>query len=182
MMNWFHEASLTLFRELNDLAEAGNVAKVILRLLVAAILGGVIGFERESVGKSAGLRTHMLVAIGAAIFVMIPDLIGAEKADISQIIQGLVAGVGFLGAGAIIKNGNDTRGLTTAATIWLTAAVGMASGLGREVLAIVSTLLTLAVLAVLPRVASHFQTDATAERPEDNKSSEEGEGSKQMKK
>jgi putative Mg2+ transporter-C (MgtC) family protein len=157
MMNWLQEAGATIVRDFSDLAEAANVAKVVVRLLVAAILGGLIGFERENAGKSAGMRTHMLVAMGAAIFVMVPQLLGAEGADISRVVQGLVAGVGFLGAGAIMNKGDDARGLTTAASIWLTAAVGMAAGLGREALAVVSTLLALVVLAVIPKIALNFQ-------------------------
>lgn len=155
-MNWFQEAGMAIARDFSDLAEAASVAKVVVRLLVAAILGGLIGFERESARKSAGMRTHMLVAMGAAIFVMVPQLLGAEGADNTRVIQGLVAGIGFLGAGAILNKGDDARGLTTAASIWLTAAVGMAAGLGRETLAVVSTLLALVVLAVIPRLAMNF--------------------------
>lgn len=169
-MNWFQEAGMAIARDFSDLAEAASVAKVVVRLLVAAILGGLIGFERESAGKSAGMRTHMLVAMGAAIFVMVPQLLGAEGADITRVIQGLVAGIGFLGAGAILNKGDDARGLTTAASIWLTAAVGMAAGLGREALAVVSTLLALVVLAVIPRLAMNFQKESPAPPASDNPS------------
>ena len=165
-MNWFQEAGMTIARDFSDLADAASVAKVVIRLLVAAILGGMIGFERESAGKPAGLRTHMLVAMGAAIFVMVPQLLGAEGADITRVIQGLVAGIGFLGAGAIMNKGDDARGLTTAASIWLTAAVGMGAGLGREALAVMSTILALVVLAVIPRIAGQFQKEPTPPPPE----------------
>ena len=100
----------------------------------------------------------MLVSIGAALFVLIPQQAGASESDISRVVQGLVAGVGFLGAGTIIKGTNDeqVKGLTTAAGIWLTAAVGVAAGVGREATAVVSTLLALAILSAVGRVMRHF--------------------------
>lgn len=133
--------------------DAASAARVGVRLLFAAILGGVIGFEREHRGKPAGMRTHMLVAIGAALFVIVaqsPD--GANTGDVSRVIQGLVAGIGFLGAGTILnaKREEEIKGLTTAASIWLTAAIGVAAGLGREATAALSTLLAIGVLAALP--------------------------------
>jgi len=114
----------------------------------------VLGYEREQKGKAAGIRTHMLVAMGAALFVLVPQLGGMAVADMSRVIQGIVTGIGFLGAGAIIKHRTeeDTQGLTTAAGIWMTAAIGVACGLGRETTALISALLALAVLAILPRL------------------------------
>ena len=145
--------------EFSDIPDAGQFARITLRLLIAAILGGLLGFERESIGKSAGLRTHMLVALGAALFVLIPQQSGVSDADITRVLQGLVAGVGFLGAGTIIKGdgGEEIKGLTTAAGIWLTAAIGVAAGLGRETTAILSTVLALVILTTLPRLARLFQ-------------------------
>ena len=145
--------------EFSDIPDAGQFARITLRLLIAAILGGLLGFERESKGKSAGLRTHMLVALGAALFVLIPQQSGVSDADITRVLQGLVAGVGFLGAGTIIKGdgGEEIKGLTTAAGIWLTAAIGVAAGLGRETTAILSTVLALVILTTLPRLARLFQ-------------------------
>ncbi len=104
----------------------------VVRLGLAALLGAVIGLQRERVHSTAGLRTHMLVSLGAAFFVLAAIEAGSDTADISRVIQGLVAGVGFLGAGAILKIGDrgEVHGLTTAASIWLTAAVGTGSGLG----------------------------------------------------
>jgi putative Mg2+ transporter-C (MgtC) family protein len=149
---WWHQIGQTVFEEFNDLSELAQITQVVVRLLVAAALGGLLGFERESQGKSAGIRTHMLVSLGAALFVLIPQQAGLSKADISRVVQGLVAGIGFLGAGTIIKGEttHDVKGLTTAAGIWLTAAVGVCAGIGRESTAILSTLLALAILFATP--------------------------------
>ena len=109
-----------------------HIARVFIRLSVATLLGGVVGWERYQEGKSAGLRTHMLVALGAALFTMIPQEAKMETADISRVIQGIAAGIGFLGAGTILKLGEEHRiqGLTSAASVWLTAAAGTAVGAG----------------------------------------------------
>jgi putative Mg2+ transporter-C (MgtC) family protein len=131
-----------------------QITRILTRLTLAAVLGGVLGYEREHQGKAAGIRTHMLVAMGAALFVLVPQQAGMTIADMSRVIQGIVTGIGFLGAGAIIKNRSEenVQGLTTAAGVWLTAAIGIACGLGRESTAILSTLLALIVLAVAPRL------------------------------
>ena len=142
----------TVLSEFSDIPDATQITRITLRLLVAAALGGLLGYERESKGKSAGVRTHMLVAIGAALFVLIPQQAGASTADLTRVLQGLVAGVGFLGAGAIILGTKqvETQGLTTAAGIWVTAAIGVAAGMGRESTAVLSTLVALFVLSVVP--------------------------------
>ena len=142
----------TVLSEFSDIPDATQITRVTLRLLVAAALGGLLGYEREAQGKSAGVRTHMLVAIGAALFVLIPQQAGASSADLSRVLQGLIAGVGFLGAGAIILGTKqvETQGLTTAAGIWVTAAIGVAAGMGRESTAVLSTLVALFVLSVVP--------------------------------
>ena len=142
----------TVLSEFSDIPDATQITRITLRLLVAAALGGLLGYERESKGKSAGVRTHMLVAIGAALFVLIPQQAGASSADLSRVLQGLIAGVGFLGAGAIILGTKqvETQGLTTAAGIWVTAAIGVAAGMGRESTAVLSTLVALFVLSVVP--------------------------------
>jgi putative Mg2+ transporter-C (MgtC) family protein len=139
--------------EFGDLADAGQAAVVVFRLLLAAMLGGALGYERESAGKAAGIRTHMLVAIGAAMFLMANNLAGGGDAESSRIIQGLVAGIGFLGAGAIVKGkpGEEIHGLTTAASIWMTAAIGLTAGLGHASTAILSAVLALIVLTVMQR-------------------------------
>ena len=139
----------TLAEEFSDLTDAAQLTRLLLRLLVAAVLGGVLGMQREHQGKSAGVRTHMLVAIGAALFTLVPALGGMDGDGLARVIQGVVAGVGFLCAGTILKSGDDhVRGLTTAAGLWLTAAVGVAAGLGREMTALVSALLALAILSL----------------------------------
>lgn len=142
----------TVLSEFSDVQDAEQVTRITLRLLVAATLGGLLGYERERQGKSAGVRTHMMVAIGAALFVLIPQQAGASSADLSRILQGLIAGVGFLGTGAIIMGNREveTRGLTTAASIWVTAAIGVAAGMGRETTAVLSTLIALLILSVVP--------------------------------
>jgi putative Mg2+ transporter-C (MgtC) family protein len=157
---WWQEIWLAVREEFSDLPDVERATRIILRLLVAAILGGVLGFEREQKGKSAGLRTHMLVALGAALFILVPQQAGVSDADLTRVLQGLVAGVGFLGAGTIIKGGGEeeVKGLTTAAGIWLTAAIGVAAGMGRETTAVISTILALVILYTLPKVAGLFES------------------------
>jgi putative Mg2+ transporter-C (MgtC) family protein len=122
------------------------------RLAVATLLGGIVGLEREINGHWAGLRTHMMVALGAAVFVTtaIP-IVDDQPASISRIIQGIAAGIGFLGAGTILKLGDQERikGLTTASSIWLSAALGTTAGLGQYALAAAGLCISLFVLAVL---------------------------------
>lgn len=145
----------TIAAEFSDVPDLPQLIRIVVRLALAAVLGFMLGFEREQRGKAAGVRTHMLVAIGSALFVLIPAQTGILPADMSRVIQGLVAGVGFLCAGTILKRGRDeeqVQGLTTAAGLWMTAAIGMACGLGRESTAVLSTLLALAVLSLVPRM------------------------------
>lgn len=102
------------------------------RLGLAALLGAVMGYQRERVHSIAGLRTHMLVCLGSAFFVLAAVESSESSADVSRVVQGIVAGVGFLGAGTILKIGDraEVHGLTTAASIWVTAAIGTGAGLG----------------------------------------------------
>lgn len=153
----------TLREEFSDISDPAQATRVCVRLLVAVLLGGLLGYERESRGISAGLRTHMLVALGAAIFVLVPLEAGVSHADLSRVLQGVVTGVGFLGAGAIIKlnQEQEIKGLTTAASVWLTAAIGVAAGMGREMTAILSALLALFILAVLRRAGSERRNETT---------------------
>ncbi|HEX5538698.1 MAG TPA: MgtC/SapB family protein, partial [Methylophilaceae bacterium] len=146
--------------EFSDIASVADVTRIILRLLLAAALGGLLGYDREKKGKAAGLRTHMLVALGAALFVLIPQQMAADVEAVSRILQGVIVGIGFLGAGAIIKvvEHEEASGLTTAAGIWLTAAIGVATGIGQESLAMPSTLLALIILALLPKI-THIPED-----------------------
>lgn len=128
--------------------------RIVSRLLTAAVLGAIVGLERERRGRAAGLRTHIMVSLGAALFVLVPMELGAEAADVAQMVKGIAAGVGFLGAGAILKlvSEREIKGLTTAATIWLTAAVGLASAAGQAWLALVSVVISLITLVVLGRL------------------------------
>jgi putative Mg2+ transporter-C (MgtC) family protein len=156
-MDWWNDVTTVIASEFSDVPDLAQFVRILVRLLLAAVLGFMLGFEREQHGKAAGARTHMLVAIGSAMFVLIPQQTGILPADMSRVIQGLVAGVGFLCAGTILKSGRDeqqVQGLTTAAGLWLTAAIGMACGLGREVTAVLSTLLALVVLSLVPRVVT----------------------------
>jgi putative Mg2+ transporter-C (MgtC) family protein len=119
------------------------------RLLLAAGLGAAIGFEREWRRKPAGLRTNILITLGSALFTVVSLTIGGSDGSTDRVAAQIVTGVGFLGAGAIIQNRQGVRGLTTAATIWVDAAVGMAAGAGETVLAAVATGITVGVLALL---------------------------------
>ena len=142
----------TLVNEFSDLTDVEQTTRVSLRLLLAALLGGLLGFERESHGKAAGIRTHMLVCSGAALFVLGSELAGGGDDAMSRVVQGIVAGIGFLGAGTIIKGDrmHDVKGLTTAAGVWMTAAVGVCVGVGLEATAVLATLIMLFILNILP--------------------------------
>ena len=107
-----------------------------LKLLLSLIMGGLIGLERDITGHEAGLRTQILVSLGSATFIMIGDSTSMTDGDMSRIIQGVATGLGFLGAGAILKEGITVKGLTTAASIWVTATLGLAVGLGKYEIAI----------------------------------------------
>jgi putative Mg2+ transporter-C (MgtC) family protein len=121
-----------------------------LRLALAAVLGGAIGLEREFRHKPAGLRTNMLIAIGSALFSILSVDLGAGPGSPDRIAAQVVTGIGFLGAGAILRSGENIHGLTTAATIWVNAAIGMAAGLGSYTVATVAAAITLGVLALMP--------------------------------
>ncbi len=142
----------TLLAEFSDLSQMEDLVRALLRFVLAIFLGGLLGYEREVKGKSAGLRTHMLVCLGATLFVMAIEQDGAGHDAVSRVIQGITAGIGFLCAGTILKgrNPSDVKGLTTAAGIWSAAAIGVAVGLGREATALLGTLLALGVLHVIP--------------------------------
>jgi putative Mg2+ transporter-C (MgtC) family protein len=120
------------------------------RILTAALLGALLGIEREVRQKSAGLRTNILIAVGSALFTLMSyELAEGPAADPSRVAAQIVTGIGFLGAGAIMRTGGEIQGLTTAATVWVNAAVGVAAGGGEYHLAFIATAVTLAVLLVL---------------------------------
>src|SRR5687767_15486852 len=127
---------------------------VVSRLGAAALLGGLIGIEREWMGKAAGLRTHMTVALGCAAFMLVALESSNDAGNISRAIQGIAAGIGFIGAGTILKRTeeDDIKGLTTAATVWLTAAVGAAAGAGHGWLGLVGVLIAFLILSILSGV------------------------------
>jgi putative Mg2+ transporter-C (MgtC) family protein len=138
-----------------------NWDEALLRLSLAAVLGGAIGFERELREREAGLRTHLLVSLGSALFTIVSaygfnEFVvsgGVARADPTRIAAQIVTGIGFLGAGAIIRRGLSVRGLTTAATLWVVAAVGMACGAGYYSAAALSTALVLLALYPLRVIA-----------------------------
>jgi putative Mg2+ transporter-C (MgtC) family protein len=148
----------TLAEEFADLEDPARATRVVLRLFLAALLGGLLGFEREQHGKAAGVRTHMLVALGAALFVLVPQMAGAEHDAMSRVIQGLTAGIGFLCAGTILKRDrmDEVKGLTTAAGLWSTTAIGVTVGLGYEATALLAALVVLAILNLLPHLLGRF--------------------------
>jgi putative Mg2+ transporter-C (MgtC) family protein len=135
--------------------------EMLLRVGIAAVLGGLIGFDREARHKPAGVRTHMLVAVGSALAVAASVLVvgGVQevalvRGDAVRIAAGVLTGIGFLGAGAIIRGPEGVHGLTTAAGIWVTAAVGITVGYGLYILAIGATVITVIVVAILIRLPS----------------------------
>ncbi len=132
------------------LPDVRQLIQVLVRLFAAAILGAIIGIQRERAGKPAGLRTHILVTLGTTVFVVACSTSGMDADGLSRVIQGIVTGIGFIGAGSILKlnNERDIKGLTTAAGVWMTAAIGVAVGLGMLGLAIIATALTLIILKI----------------------------------
>jgi putative Mg2+ transporter-C (MgtC) family protein len=159
----------TLISEFSDVPDASTMTKIMVRLLIAAVLGGVLGYDRELKGRSAGVRTHMLVAVGAALFVIGPLQSGMEIGDLSRVLQGIVQGIGFLGAGAIMVRSaqRQVEGLTTAASIWATAGIGVIAGLGLEATAVLSTLIVWLILAAVPLVLPKLSAaDRGASQPD----------------
>ena len=134
----------------------------VVSLLIAAILGGIIGLERELRGKPAGLRTNILICLGSCVFTIISTSLSSGS-DPGRIAAQIVTGIGFLGAGAIIHSGTGTHGLTTAAGIWIVASIGMACGAKMYPLAVAAALLTLIVLLVLPPFEKKFRKDQTGQ-------------------
>jgi len=151
MASLWSQVQAAIEHEFSDLAEIDEITRVCVRLVVAMLLSGLIGYNRERGRHSAGLRTHMLVGLGSAIVMIVAAQSGASLDASARVIQGLLAGIGFLGAGAIIKfdSKSQVHGLTTAASIWVTATIGIAAGMGREWTAIIATAFVLLVLALL---------------------------------
>jgi putative Mg2+ transporter-C (MgtC) family protein len=146
------------------------------RLGVAALLGGALGFEREWKGHWAGLRTHMMVSIGCAILVVSAlDVAGAQREAVTRVIQGIASGIGFLGAGTILKldKKQEIKGLTTASSIWLAAALGTTAGLGQYALAVAAAVISLFVLGVLGPVEKFFERRQAENRRERDETDEQ---------
>lgn len=143
-----------------------QLVKITVRLVISCGLGAVLGLEREVRGRQAGLRTHMLVALGCTLFTVIPLLEGGSEA-LSQTVRGVTAGIGFLGAGAILKQESEKRisGITTAAGIWTTAAMAVAVGAGYVGVAIVATALAWMILYFLNNVAEPIQSHDGRQEP-----------------
>ena len=140
----------------------------LLKLVIAAFLGSIIGFERDIHGRAAGLRTHLLVSLGAALFMMLSEIIAVHYASMSgsviridpeRIAAQIVTGIGFLGAGVIIKSGLTVRGLTTAASLWLTSSIGMSIGAGYLELGLVTTLIGLFALIILNKFENWYKKE-----------------------
>jgi putative Mg2+ transporter-C (MgtC) family protein len=128
----------------------------VLRILLAAVLGAIVGLERQLHGKVAGVRTNLLICLGAAVLTIVSEQMGVKYHDsVGRIAAQVVSGIGFLGAGVIIRDRGGIHGLTTAATIWLVAAVGIAAGAGFYYLAVGATVLAMAVLIGLRNWPSH---------------------------
>ncbi len=146
-----------------------NCTLILKRLLLAFILGGIIGLEREKKGQAAGLRTHILVCLGSCLVTIISLYIyelyqKSTPVDPSRIAASIVTGIGFLGAGAIIRAGKDVRGLTTAASIWISSALGMAVGIGFIFAAVITTILTFFTLSFLKWVENKLERDIQGRR------------------
>jgi putative Mg2+ transporter-C (MgtC) family protein len=139
-----------LWQELTFGLRDSKLPHVIIRLLAAALLGAIVGIQRQTTRKPAGLRTHMLVSLATAAFVVACSGAGMSSDGVSRVIQGIVTGIGFIGAGSILKlsEQHEIRGLTTAASVWMTAAIGVTVGLGSLGIALMLTTLALIILAL----------------------------------
>ena len=157
----------TLQAEFADLTEVERITRATWRMGEALLLGAAIGWDRERRDAEAGLRTHMLVSLGAALFVLICLETGMDDDQLSRVVQGLVSGIGFLGAGAVLKDQDEGRihGLTTAAGIWATAAVGMAAGMGHTGIAVLATIFILVVLVWLRRIGRSIRREHESADP-----------------
>ena len=140
-----------LWHELmGGLPDRRQLAFVLIRVIAATLLGTIVGLQRERARKPAGLRTHMLVCLGTAVVVLAGSGVGMSTDGLSRVIQGVVTGIGFVGAGSILKLSQERKikGLTTAAGLWMTAAIGVACGVGALGLAIIATIFSVMVLAL----------------------------------
>ena len=149
----------------SGLPNARQLAQALIRLTAATLLGAAVGLQRERAGKPAGLRTHMLVTLGTSVFVLACSGVGMSLDGLSRVIQGIVTGIGFIGAGSILKlsEQRDIQGLTTASGIWMSAAIGVTVGLGSLGVALLSTLFALAILSLVARFERRVDARRAAE-------------------
>lgn len=161
-----------------DLTKGASYTEVTIRLLAAIVMGGILGWDRERADKPAGVRTHMLVALGSASFTLLGFEVGAhlsprtgEGFDPTRVLQGVIGGIGFLGAGAIIQNRGQVSGITTAASIWVAGALGAAAGVGAYVLAAISSVGALLILL-------GSKLDTARRRPSEQAPAEEDDASR----
>src|SRR3954454_11378367 len=133
--------------------DARQLTHVLIRLTAATILGAIVGYERERARKPAGLRTHMLVTAGTTVFVLACSSAGMSPEGMSRVVQGIITGIGFIGAGSILKvtDSGNVQGLTTAASVWMTAAIGVAVGLGALGVAVLSAVAAFIILSLSKR-------------------------------
>lgn len=141
------------------LPDKNQLIHIIIRLTAAILFGAVIGLQREATNKPAGLRTHILVSLGTTVFVVACSIYGMNSDGLSRVIQGIVTGIGFIGAGSILKlnEERDVKGLTTSASVWMAASIGVAVGLGALGIGLMATILTFFILTLAGKV--EFQLD-----------------------
>ena len=168
-----HKALAELTRSIPDLAD---LVRILGRLVVALIIGAAVGLQREAAHKAAGVRTHMLVAVGTALLLVASSDAGFTSADVSRVVQGILTGIGFLGGGAILKltAEHEIRGLTTAAGVWLTAAASAAAGLGQMAAALIGLAVGLVVLAVVGRLEGWIEGRRPASETTETRDHEDG--------
>jgi len=144
---------------LRDMTSFDLEGQMLGRLLIAMVLGALIGYERESSGKPAGVRTHGMVSLGAALFTIVSVHGFGASVDPSRVAAQIVSGIGFLGAGAIIRQSESVHGLTTAASLWVTAAIGLAVGVGMHLMSVAAALLIFVLLRFGPRPGAKTTTE-----------------------
>jgi putative Mg2+ transporter-C (MgtC) family protein len=138
------------------LPERKQLIQVVVRIVASVLVAGIIGYQRGASGKNAGLRTHVLVALGATIFVLGASSSGMHEDALSRVIQGIITGIGFIGAGTILKRDTKVLGLTTSAGLWTTCAIGVVIGLGELGIAIIGGVVTFIVLELLRRIEARY--------------------------
>ncbi len=154
----------------SGLPDSTQLAHALIKMVAAMLLGAVVGLQREQAGKAAGLRTHILVALGTALFVIASSAIDMSPDGLSRVIQGIATGIGFIGAGAILKlsETREIQGLTTAAGIWMTAAIGVTVGLGGLGLAIFGTIFTWLVLTSIGAIEHKIEKERATKAGKNN--------------